>query len=95
MEKKILVFAAAVLLGLSVGAISSATLDKDTKSQCERAEDAIKNQSDLSGAIACFEPGVVDVNLTEEVEEGAELECVCRRSNNGNVEFWAINRANP
>ncbi|QGA80113.1 hypothetical protein LC1Nh_0209 [Candidatus Nanohalobium constans] len=63
------------------------------QSYCEKTEAAIKQNTSLSGAIACFEPGTVEFNLSDKVEESAELKCVCRRSSEGEVQFWAINKA--
>lgn len=84
----------ALLAGLLVGFISSEITAKDKMSKCEKTEEAIKNNSSIKGAIACFEPGVINVNQTDRVDQGAELECVCRRSYNGRVSIWAINKAN-
>ena len=89
---KILILA--IISGLVVG-ISASVYADEGKSKCERTEETIKQDSNLSGAIACFEPGVIDVNRSEEVQEGSQLECVCRRSYKGNIQIWAINSANP
>ena len=89
---KILILA--IISGLVVG-ISDSVYADEGKSKCERTEETIKQDSNLSGAIACFEPGVIDVNRSEEVQEGSQLECVCQRSYKGNIQIWAINSANP
>jgi hypothetical protein len=85
----------AMIAGLVVGFSASAYIGDDGKSKCERVEETVKQDSNLSGAIACFEPGVIDVNRSEQLQEGSSLECVCRRSYNGNVQLWTINTANP
>ena len=84
----------AVAAGLLVGVLGSSMMTEDKISSCEKAERAIKNQSNLDGAIACFPPGAIDINQSDRVEQGTELECVCRRSHEGKVQFWNINRAN-
>lgn len=88
--KKILVVAA-VFSGLAIGAVASMSFD--TRDKCEKTEQAIRDESNISGALACFQPGTIEVNLSERVEEGAELECVCRRSINGTVQLWPISKA--
>jgi hypothetical protein len=92
MDNKTLLALIGLIAGLSFGAAISASTK--TTDKCEKTEQAIREESNISGALACFQPGTIDVNLTEKVEQGAELECVCRRSLNGNVQLWAINRAN-
>lgn len=89
-ETKILVSAA--ILGLVLGSATS-ELQKPKESYCDKTENAIRQNTSLEGAIACFEPGTVDFNLTEEVEQGSNLKCVCRRSFEGNVQYWAISKA--
>jgi len=93
-ELKTLALVLAVTSGIIIGFASSSYLDEG-KSKCEKTEETIRQDSNLSGAIACFEPGVISVNLSDRVEEGSELECVCRRSYKGNIQLWAINSANP
>jgi hypothetical protein len=91
MEKKHLAIIAMIGLGLVLGAAASASTSS-TDDKCEKTEEAIRQQANISGALACFPSGVMDVNLSEKVEEDAELECVCRRSLNGSVDVWAISR---
>lgn len=87
-----MVILAAAILGLAVGAVASSAFDTP-QSECDRTEESIRQQANISGAIACFEPGVIDINRSERVEEGSELQCVCRQSINGSVRIFAINRA--
>lgn len=89
-SKKILVIVA-VFSGLAIGGVASMSFD--TRDKCEKTEQTIREESNVSGALACFQPGMIDVNLSERVEEGAELECVCRRSINGTVQLWPISKA--
>jgi len=91
LNRKFLILA--VLLGLAVGVFASLSYSDNSISKCERTEKAIKNQGNVSGAVACFQPGVIDLNQTDRVQEGSELECVCRRSFENSIQFWAINKA--
>jgi hypothetical protein len=91
--KRNILIVTAVLLGLVIGAAASSSTS--TQEHCERTELVIKEESNLSGALACFPPGVIEYDASERIEEGSELECVCRHSLEGNVRLFAINRANP
>jgi hypothetical protein len=93
MNRRNLLLVTAVVIGLSLGVAASTSTKQEGK--CEKTEESIRQEANLSGAVACFPPGVMDVNLSERVEEGSQLECVCRRSYRGNVQIWAINSANP
>jgi len=84
---------AAVVIGLVSGMSISIYYSEDSASKCEKTEKAIKNQSNVTGAVACFPPGVIDLNQTDRVQQGSNLECVCRRSFEGAVQLWAINKA--
>ncbi len=90
-EKAILI---ATVSGIFFGLIISSTI-KNPQTECEKTEQTIRENSNLSGALACFPPGVIQYNATEEVDQRSELECICRRSLNGQVQLFAINRASP
>ena len=34
--------------------------------------------------------GVVEVNISDQLEDKAELQCVCRKINNGNIQLFPI-----
>ena len=91
MDKNLAIISVA-LIGLLVGFMASVNFDS-SKAQCEKTEDEIRGETDVSGALACFEPGIISVNRSERVEEGSNLECVCRQSFEGNVWIFAINKA--
>ncbi|MEF8847452.1 MAG: hypothetical protein V5A57_03440 [Candidatus Paceibacterota bacterium] len=91
MDNKKLLIAAALASGLFVGVTASVSIDSDDK--CEKVEQQIRQETNLSGALACFQSGALEVNQSERVEKNANLECVCRRSSDAGVQIWAINRA--
>jgi hypothetical protein len=91
MKPRNLLLIAAILSGLFAGAAVSEM--NSSVGKCEQWErDAIQKEN-ISGSLACFPPGVIAANQSEEVKEGSELECVCRRSLNGSLEVWAISRS--
>lgn len=96
--RKITVLLLIAVVGLSMGFAASNSLEKDKaqkdQSYCDEIESQVAEKRNFSGAIACFQPGVVDVNLSEEVEENSELKCVCRHSYKGIVQLIPISISN-
>lgn len=92
LEKKAYLFIATAVVGLLVGFGSSTMIDSSESKQgyCDRIESQVMEQRNISGTLACFPPGIVEVNLTEEVENNSELKCVCRHSYNGLVQMIPI-----
>lgn len=85
----------ATILGLIVGiSISTFYSQQSTTSKCEKVENAVNNSSNFTGAIACFPPGVVDIDSSKTIENRTEVECVCRKSLDGTVQYWSINKVN-
>ncbi len=82
--KKAAVIALAGIIGLSTGFAFTQIGNADTAKQyCENVESQVREERNISGAIACFEPGIVNVNLSEKVENNSELKCVCRHEYRG------------
>lgn len=96
MEQKAHLFIATALVGLLVGFGSSTMIDtsEDKKSYCDRVESQVIEERNMSGTLACFPPGIVEVNLSEEVENNSDLKCVCRHSYNGVVQMIPISVSN-
>lgn len=95
-EKKEYVFIVTALVGLLVGFGSSTMTDSPTTNQsyCDKIESQVMEERNISGTLACFQPGIVQVNLSEEVENNSELKCVCRHSYNGFVQMIPISVSN-
>ncbi|MFB6181164.1 MAG: hypothetical protein ABEJ93_04775 [Candidatus Nanohalobium sp.] len=83
----VVVAAAGLLSGF---AASSASSDKDRLSYCEKVEEGVRKNQSLNGSIACFEPGLVDVDVSDRVKNNSELKCVCRHSLNGQARLFPI-----
>lgn len=76
-DRKYMLIAVVSALGVLTGFGAYSYLDQGP-SYCEGVENDVKQNQKFNGSIACYEPGVIEVNLSEEVEEGSELKCVCR-----------------
>lgn len=79
-DRKILVVAAAFVGILLGGAVSYGLNIEDQRAQayCGEIEQGIQeNMSE--GFVNCFPPGDYQVNLSERVEKGSEVECICRK----------------
>lgn len=98
--RKILVLVLIAAVGISAGyAASSAMRDgggdsQDSQTYCDELESDVAERRNFSGAIACFEPGIVEVNLSEKVKENSELKCVCRHSYKGVVQLIPVSISN-
>jgi len=78
------------LLGIGIG-VAASYLNYDSQpTKCEEIEQQAKEQQQFNGTLACYPPGVIDVNISEDVEERAELDCVCRKEYNGSVQIFPI-----
>lgn len=80
--KKIAVVFLSVVLGLSFGFAVSQSMEtesQDKESYCNSIESQVMEERNISGTLACFEPGLVQVNLSEKVKNNSELRCVCRQ----------------
>ncbi|MFB6145122.1 MAG: hypothetical protein ABEJ99_01305 [Candidatus Nanohaloarchaea archaeon] len=60
------------------------------KTYCQKLEGTIKQNKNFTGSVACFEPGSIDVNLSDQVKNNADLRCVCRTITNGQVHILPI-----
>lgn len=77
------------VIGVSIG-LSASYLVQGDSSNCKNIEKQIKEQQKFNGSLTCYPPGVLDVNISDKVEERANLDCVCRKVNNGNVHLFPI-----
>jgi hypothetical protein len=93
MNRKKLLLTIAIVSGLLIGVSASPKVGEDRESKCEKVEEAMIEASNFSGAVACFPPGVLDVDLNDVVENKTTTECVCRRSFEGTVKYSSINKA--
>lgn len=93
--KSLITFAA--VFGLVIGFASSSVLDEkpeSAQSYCDQVESDVKENQSLNGTLACFEPGLIEVNLSDKVEENSELKCVCRHEYRGTEQLIPISISN-
>lgn len=83
-------FVLAAIFGLSIGLTASYMMEYKSTSKCKKIEDQIRAQQKFNGSLTCYPPGVIEVNISDQVEEQANLDCVCRKVNNGDVHLFPI-----
>lgn len=94
MNREYIVILGALVVGLSVGFAAVLLLPPGEKTgECGKIEKGINQNKSFNGSVACYPPGVLKVNLSEKVEENTEVQCVCRRSLNGEEQFFTITRS--
>lgn len=72
-----LIYTALGIAGILTGFMLAGTVQNDS-SYCQSMEQQIEQERNFTGSIGCYPPGVLDVNVSDRVEENAELKCVCR-----------------
>lgn len=79
------------IAGISIGiAVSYLNYSSQPPTKCEEIEQKAKQQQSFNGTLTCYPPGVIDVNISEQVGEKTDLDCVCKKENNGNVQIFPI-----
>lgn len=94
-DRRVLAVAAA-FLGIIVGGVVSYGLnieDQRTQAYCSEVENGIQ-QNMSQGFVNCFPPGDYHVNLSERVEQGSDVECICRKKVGDIVQELRFARAN-
>lgn len=85
------------VVGLVIGAAAFQLTQQDTSQRkyCNQVESDLRSNQSFNGTVACFPPGVlnVDVNESSDVVNRTNLQCVCRRSHNGEEQIFTIRRA--
>jgi len=88
---KYIIFIAFAVAGLGTGLLVAA--ETQNESQCDQIEQEVIERERLEGTFACFEPGTTDVGLPDSVANASELQCVCRHSQDGIVQYVPIGTA--
>lgn len=84
-----LALAAAFSIGLATAYITTPSGEK-----CNEIEKEFKNNESFTGTMSCYPSGVIDVNVSEEVERNSDLECVCRGVWGGEIHIFPISFSN-
>ena len=84
------------VLGLSLGFTVSQGMESPQQGEtyCNSIESKVVEERNISGTLACFEPDLVQVNLSEKVENNSELRCVCRQEYRGLEQIIPISVSN-
>lgn len=81
------------VIGLLAGGLIYFLTDSSGQSYCKSLEKDIIEQQNFTGNIACRTPGSANFNISEEVKNNTELECVCKLVQDGNVRILPITRS--
>lgn len=84
------VIASAAVLGILAGIAGSFVFMDTSPTYCEKIEKEIRNNQSFNGTVACFEPGAFNATLPESISNKTDLRCVCRKSYQGNVQWFNI-----
>lgn len=93
-KRKIISFILLAVLGISVGFAVSTHMSQDQQSYCESIESQVMQEKNISGTLACFEPGIIQVNQSDKIENNSELRCVCRHEYRGFEQLIPISISN-
>lgn len=85
------------IVGLAAGIAAFQLIPRSPNgaAYCDQVEQDIRSNQSFNGTVACYPPGVLNVDLNEsgDVANKTELKCVCRRSFNGKEQIFAIRKA--
>jgi len=87
---------AAALIGIFLGGAISYGINLDdqrAQAYCGQIEQGIQENM-TEGFVNCFPPGQYQVNLSERVEQGSEVECICRKKIGDIVQELRFARSN-
>lgn len=90
MNKYVLIVAA---LGLISGLGIASLVQSPESSYCKSMEQKLVKNQNFTGSLSCYPPGVIDVNLSDKVENNTRLRCVCRNRINEKVHLFPITQA--
>lgn len=96
LQKRIAIVIVATVAGTALGGTAAHQIsgDKmDERKYCQTVEEGI--QSNMSqGFINCYPPGVLNVNLSQQVEENSQTRCTCRRKIGQSVQTITFTTSN-
>jgi hypothetical protein len=95
MHSSVVALLGVVSAGLVVGVLLSvqSTPVDSVSGECEALEQEIRANQSFNGSLQCYPPGVIDVNLSEEIDERTELQCVCRNVYRGEERVFPVTRS--
>ncbi|NMJ76478.1 hypothetical protein GLU01_00220 [Nanohaloarchaea archaeon] len=95
MRSSVVALLGVVSAGLVVGVLLSvqSTPVDSVSGECEALEQEIKANQSFNGSLQCYPPGVIDVNLSEQIDQRTELQCVCRNVYRGEERVFPVTRS--
>ncbi len=95
MRSSVVAVLGVVSAGLVVGVLLSvqSTPVDSVSGECEALEQEIKANQSFNGSLQCYPPGVIDVNLSEQIDQRTELQCVCRNVYRGEERVFPVTRS--
>lgn len=95
MERKKVFTVAAAVTGILLGGAVAYGIninEHQARNYCGDVEESMEgNMSE--GFVNCFPPQGYELNLSDEVEEGSNIECVCRKKSNGILQTITLARS--
>ncbi|MFB6204400.1 MAG: hypothetical protein ABEJ75_02010 [Candidatus Nanohaloarchaea archaeon] len=82
--------AVVAVIGLVAGVATASFTMKDEQKYYNRVEDRIMQNKTFNGTVDCFSPREINVNVSEKVENAADVRAICRHSYRGNVQWFTI-----
>lgn len=82
----ILLAIAGFLLGIAV----SSSYQGQNTGYCTTVEQQIKANQSFSGSVGCYKPGKIEANISEKVEQNADLRCVCRIIDSSGIRIFPV-----
>lgn len=89
-RRNILIFVAIAGISIGIGASYFNQPSESIPTKCEQIEQQAKQQQSFNGTLTCHPPGVVEVNVSEQIGEKTSLDCVCKKEYNGTVQYFPI-----
>jgi hypothetical protein len=95
MRSSVVALLGVVSAGLVVGVLLSvqSTPVDSVSGECEALEQEIKANQSFNGSLQCYPPGVIDVNLSAQIDQRTELQCVCRNVYRGEERVFPVTRS--
>lgn len=83
-----------LIAGALTAGITTAYLSTPDGEKCKDIEQQFENNESFTGTMSCYPPGVIDVNLSEDVRQNSDLGCVCRGVWGGDTHIFPISFSN-
>jgi hypothetical protein len=85
-----------LLIGLGGYQLAQQPSGSDEQAQyCSRVGESLQVNGSFNGTVNCYPPGVLNVkaNLSDNVENQTDLQCVCRNTYKGNENIFSIRKS--